>query len=1263
MSSYEFSNLDPAKATQMLKEMLQLGKPASSSSGANVDGHNSAMASTNGNVDVRSLPSAIVGHSESGVVKQEIDFNVSDETVSYSVYGNDVTIKCSTADHESGSSKVKIRNIVNSGWENKYYVGQQVATHLSKEYIAYAIKLPSSTDGAVRVIGRRIQGRVLLRGMKGLITDLSFARTTSEAVLASIDEFGNFFVHSIKKDDNNLVGNLLLEIRRPEETRANNYHRIIWCPYIPDDSAEDDGADVSKILIVANHNVAEIWNIETVVKEYGCGPHTVDKISVGYQQIKEHTQPITDAAFSPEGTAFATVGCDGAVKFFQMGNLESSRSQRCIHHWKPHNEKPLSCLLFLDNLRNPNPEVQFWKFAITGANKNRELKVWNCATWECLQTIRFEVSLDDSVKAELKAGLDDSSEFLILSDVAHRVLYIFQIFQDPDNNVAQITSISEFNLTYPILSFSILEAARKKLKQCPDMDQVDESPLCETIQGEMDDEKKESDFYLEGVVVKLVYIQPKSLQECHITFQPMSPISDSGGSFSTLSQDALSFRDRLSDLSFETSSDIISNDVYGQMKSPLTSSRTLSIGGQLLLTPDVFSSPNLDVTSKEEPRPNTSGFLLADQNNEQNLMSLEDLPTLPTELQTLTSSYRPNRELRQSSTCRSPSQEKQVSSHNNDLNYRKPLQSTGSSPSLEVQEILTKTMDVASEDSSFQSHNDNIANKTKTSNQEPATDLKSLIRLQTNNVQENASKDQLHPSRQTPSPSFENAGDSVENSNPVKWPTAPKLQEYTLQDMTGNDEDRKGLKSPDFTETNNEDFWMASGLFTKRTSNQLEILTHSIQSLSQMLEQQQMELTDLRSTIVDLKSQTEGLSDTLQNDLNTSVKSLFQKYHQADANSITSLLKTHEDRLMSALSQMVDNSIMNRLDSNLKTEFRNNVVPVMTREMGNLEAMLHTEVTQRLAATDLLMRENIGKLVESKAFVSGISHAVASCLQGVIRSIFQDAFQNSLLPAFDKSCQSLFLQIDENFRKGTKDYALHLESCLEKQQLQGQTIVASQLQSFIDNFRSSTEQFSISAADKMEKKISTTLLRFEEHLTNNFCSLVKEQMTAIIKQHEAIIEDTVVNAIKSRAVTPIINADPHAQQAHILHLLQQGQLNAAFQQALSAVDLNLVIFVCEKVNPSREFNKTPFPLQQPVLLSLIHQLSSDLNSHTELKQEYLKEAVVNLDFKDPVTVSHAPSVIETLCQKLQLFIQLHPSGKVTSNMKVLLMAAKSVLGS
>lgn len=41
--------------------------------------------------------------------------------------------------HYHGSSKVKLKNIVDFKWESKHYPGHLVAVHLDQNYLAYAI--------------------------------------------------------------------------------------------------------------------------------------------------------------------------------------------------------------------------------------------------------------------------------------------------------------------------------------------------------------------------------------------------------------------------------------------------------------------------------------------------------------------------------------------------------------------------------------------------------------------------------------------------------------------------------------------------------------------------------------------------------------------------------------------------------------------------------------------------------------------------------------------------------------------------------------------------------------------------------------------------------------------------------------------------------------------------------------------------------------------------------------------------------------------
>lgn len=48
----------------------------------------------------------------------------------------------------------------------------------------------------------------------------------------------------------------------------------------------------------------------------------------------------------------------------------------------------MTFMTFLDDLKHHKPESQYWKYAVTGAKDNTEMKIWTCENWTCLQTVR-----------------------------------------------------------------------------------------------------------------------------------------------------------------------------------------------------------------------------------------------------------------------------------------------------------------------------------------------------------------------------------------------------------------------------------------------------------------------------------------------------------------------------------------------------------------------------------------------------------------------------------------------------------------------------------------------------------------------------------------------------------------------------------------------------------------------------------------------------------------------------------------------------------
>lgn len=121
-------------------------------------------------------------------------------------------------------------------------------------------------------------------------------------------------------------------------------------------------------------------------------------------------------------------------------------------------------------------------------------------------------------------------------------------------------------------------------------------------------------------------------------------------------------------------------------------------------------------------------------------------------------------------------------------------------------------------------------------------------------------------------------------------------------------------------------------------------------------------------------------------------------------------------------------------------------------------------------------------------------------------------------------------------------------------------------------------------------------------------------------------------------------------------LLQQGQINKAFHQALLANDLHLVEYALERADYNQVFN--PCPLEQTVLLSLIQQISADMSNHTDLKQKYLSDAIINLNMRDSITKEHAPKVLKELLLNCQNYVSANPHSSLSSGVRMLIMAVQ-----
>ncbi|XP_078608000.1 enhancer of mRNA-decapping protein 4-like isoform X2 [Branchiostoma floridae x Branchiostoma japonicum] len=1404
-SSSTPSSLSTAEATQLLKDILNVGRTRDSDS--SLSGSARSMTSQNGAAEMGEAGSKASGggggeeepdkpgEEERDATqeaeqltedRQQILLQGDDTLGCVPIYGREVDILSSSppdgTSSTSGSSRVKVIPVANYDWEHKYYMGSLVA--INNTYIAYALKGKSHV---VRVINRQTAERTLLKGFVGSVTDLGFAHLGS-SLLACTDQLGNLFIWQIYEDNQKIQYSKKLQVMRPESTPPSNNHRLVWCPYIPEDgSASDTASSVAssaeergRILALTHDENTEVWDVELVISQFGSDTIQVKDVTTGYITVEGSSKaPIADCSLSPDGAVLATASQDGGVKFWQV-YLESDDPPRCLHKWQPHGGQPLSCLLFLDNHKLADPNMPFWRFLITGADYNRELKVWCTVSWTCLQTLRFGSSPSPGLSSAeeepcLKACMDLSASYLVLSDITRKVLYVLQVYQNADDGKAGIVSLAEYLLTQPLLSFAIADASLRKFKSVNAEVEVEED-----MTGGEGDHSASNDT---GVLLKLFCVHTKSLQELQVRFKPATAASrpHQPQSIGSVSQDDIALRDGLSDMSVETLTDAegSTSDLRGEgsQASPSVLEARADREGTpvaeetspppednaeepMLLTPAAFTHERGDHTMRSSgssmssftavtPMGNSVANSLDGSASAHSVAELQDiLQASPESSLTLTPtstkqgtpdgpSHVPNpntlplpplsppeqKPLPPAVHARSPdlisststSTDTPAASEALEQMFQQESQPRPPSSGSSLEEVLSPRIRGAEGMSprgrgaegmsprgrpevAEEAEGATGGEERPDSGHEPVQDEYGLRWPRAPDITMETARDRGHVEEasrtaqpelvasQTSSPPREQ---DLHNGQPMV--RSPELQGAAAAlPTTRHDQVLPGRSTPPKTVSprvhrTEENYREVASPRTPPKRQAAEVSSAQLEQVLLLLRQQQQELEQLRGDVQKQQAAnhavlTQAVTQQLKQlhvSTGASVDKALQQHTQAERKRLDEALRERQDldkqkqeRLLSTVSQTLNSSITSKLEKCVKQEVKNSVLPAVTKSLDPVKDQLNVTMAQKLTATDSLMKENISKLVRAKTTVEAIGQSAAQAIQGPVQAAYKDAFQSTVVPMFEKACQSMFQQINDTFQRGTQDYLQQLEAHLAQQrqrQQQERDPVLTQLQGLVETFNSSASQLQdgITAGVKveLESQLQSTILNMQDVLISQVRRIVREEVSTALKEHQAALGESVVQAMRSRNVTPVPTpqADTQQLQMQIMALLRQGQFNTAFQQALTASDLSLVMFVCEAVSPAQVFSQTPCPLQQPVLLSLIQQLSVDLTHNTELKHRYLEESVMNLDLTHPVTCDHAAVVLSALCKKLNLFIQSEPNHKMIKNMRMLNMAAQSLM--
>ncbi|XP_026859757.2 enhancer of mRNA-decapping protein 4 isoform X2 [Electrophorus electricus] len=1391
------SNIDIEGATQHLRDILKLDRPNNSAEGAASE---SQRTSVNGELNGL-LGADLIGAGVQSPLVEPSDHNSdmsTPDTQTISLSGDDcstciaitannveiVASRDSSIDSKArGSNKVKIQPVAKYDWEHKYYYGNLIA--VSNAYLAYAIR-GANNHAMIRVLRLGSSERTLLKGFTGAVTDLAFAHLDS-ALLGCVDEAGNMFIWQLTSHNSKIQDEVIVHIRRPEDTPLNSNRRLIWCPFIPEDS-DDSPEDPCQTLALLHEDRAEVWDLDILRSSNSTWPVDATDLREGFITINGHTARISEGALSPDGTVLATASHDGYVKFWQI-YIEGQDQPRCLHEWQPHNGRPLSCLLFCDNHKKQDPDMPFWRFLITGADQNQELKMWCTVSWTCLQTIRFSPDpLNSHVLPSLKASLDLSAECLILTDVQRKVLYVMELFQDQEKGRARFTAVSEFLLTHPVLSFGVQDVSHARLRHTEVLppDEESESMTTEGSQGPLESKS--------GIQIKLYCVHTKSLQDVQIWFQPNQ---DAAASLfmpaSSASQDGFGFADPLTDLSVEalnsdkeSGGSDLQSDLCKMPVLPAPADFLSPAGAAMpkLMTPDAFLTPSASVPASPGSSASSLTIVTAVSSSDSGARAVEDLtqsPKLVTDgaSSSLTLSASTNSPRSSSILIPGLGENLQVLPSPNpplslDLQAIEPMLLPQASPtrarspdvissastaiSQDMPEIASETLQRGLAGAATGEPRDQLQGLHADSMASAASALHLLsprnrngsehvlLPLELGGAGASDAEQRLGttPSLLETALSQENAAVAAtscsDSSANHSWPAAPDITRETRNSLRDNglgDCSREDLKdrhlSPPYhrrtyhlTQNDSQDasaeqsdhddevasLASSSGNCGSRASHRLPVkdwktsprgspklkrkskkddgdssqsrqADHQLSSEVQeelllLLRSQQRELSELRQSQQELLQRVTGHMDAVQSSIMAHVEHVLLTQQEQEERRMERLLaeghtrsQQLQDHLAQQLAHTLGTMLSSRLDKVLREEMKKTVPQTISKCMEPVTGQMSSTIAAKLTAVEGTLKENVTKVVKSKNTTDAMGRAAAEAMQGPIQAAYKDAFQSIVLPVFERGCQSMFQQINDSFKQGTHEYIQQLEAHVKNRKQREQDArdpVIAQLQQMIDTLQTSQDQLATTVAASVRSEVQHQLHLIVGNLQDSILTqvqrIVKGEVSLAMKEQQAAVTSSIMQAMRSAAGTPVPTAhlDFQAQQASILQLLQQGHLNEAFQQALSAADLNLVLYVCETIDSQQVFGQHPCPLHQAVLLSLIQQLSTSLATRTDLKISYLEDAVMSLDHGDPVTRDHMSAVLSQVRQKLFQFLQQDPHGPLSKRARRLMMMLQGLVG-
>eukprot|EP00963_Diacronema_lutheri_P010059 scaffold950_cov360-Pavlova_lutheri.AAC.26 len=317
---------------------------------------------------------------------------------------------------------------------------------------------------------------------------------------------------------------------------------------------------------------------------------------------------------------------------------------------------------------------------------------------------------------------------------------------------------------------------------------------------------------------------------------------------------------------------------------------------------------------------------------------------------------------------------------------------------------------------------------------------------------------------------------------------------------------------------------------------------------------------------------------------------------KANSQESQGMEKKRMEKLIMAMSQTIHQDLPRQLAETMKAE------------MVALEDKIAESVTASVTSS---MEASTARAIQNK---------LPGAIKGTLTEALKNNFQASIIPSFEAAVREMFSQINASLDAGLQQ---QLSSSSEVAKVSGLLEQASQL----------TETLRVEISEGQRKLMAMAADERNQALKAARESVWREShagardgsgmMGTSLEQLEARLDPTI----------------------ELKGLVEARKYEEAYNKVLSLGNVETVVWLCKQVDATAIFNFTPPLLSQGVLLSLMQQLSTDLQKDTTLKLSWIQNTALALDPQDPVLSVHMRPILQSTFVALNNRLRTARSGE------------------